>query len=92
MVTQITDIIVDQTIEDEEFKFNCSYLKEILVKNFLSFIFLLYLCGVIVEKSVVKNFSEALISLDILFVLKIYRRLKQIYVVIKIKIPSFWRN
>ena len=45
-----------------------------------------------VENQIVPNRILGVLPLDIVFLVKVYKRLKKLYVLLKIRIPASWRN
>ena len=77
------------TENDEEKK---TTLIETMKKYGLSLALLLYMVFIMVEPQLGENRTLALLPIDIVFLIKTYRRLKKLYVLLKIRTPAHLRN
>ena len=66
--------------------------KENVRKYLIIILFLIYVIFIMVENQIVPNRILGVLPLDIVFLVKVYKRLKKLYVLLKIRIPASWRN
>jgi len=66
--------------------------KERLKKYAFFLLFLLYTIFIMVEQSFTDVRMIELLPIDLVFLMKVYRRLKKLHLLLKIRIPASWRN
>ena len=92
MATQVSDLLIEVMVKKKEQKDESLSAGSFLQENILSVIFLLYLVFLIVEENCLGTRSFAFIFVDLVFIIKIGRRLGQLSLLIRIKVHSSWRN